>query len=635
MVNLSYWIARAAAPLFLFATAKIGAAQDPYLDSLKDLIPRYHLDWRAEAFDSCMATLDRFEARLDKDPTPEQLSWLHENRGRTYGMSRQYARSTYHFIQALKVRESSGDSAGLAQTWKLVADQNFYLGNMARTIEFGRMAHGMALRSGDTMAIGTTANGLGYYLIAAGGYDEAERLLELALRCNSAFGDSLRISNNINNLGMVSLFRGDRENAIARYRKAAAIRYRMLEYPGMGESMHGLLRCDTMGGRVVRNKALLDSCLHVAMQCRDWNIVSDCHRFLSEWHRRAGEPARALEHLRAVLVFNDSIGDKERIRALLDFQDEYFNYRQESEQAIATRERERSAREVRRQKTLRNVFLGGFALVALFAGVFFAQRVRIAKEKRRSDQLLLNILPEEIAAELKAKGEAQAVQIDEVTVLFTDFKGFTALSETMGPSELVRDLNECFSAFDRICERHGIEKIKTIGDAYMAAGGLPTPNTTHATDVVKAALEMRDHVAATKERKLVSGSPYFEIRIGIHTGPVVAGIVGVKKFQYDIWGDTVNTASRMESSGEVGQVNISEATYVLVKDARKVNGEWSIATEGSSHSPPPIHHSPATAHSPFTNSHSPAFMFTARGKIHAKGKGEMEMYYVHRGVRTA
>jgi class 3 adenylate cyclase/ligand-binding sensor domain-containing protein len=212
-------------------------------------------------------------------------------------------------------------------------------------------------------------------------------------------------------------------------------------------------------------------------------------------------------------------------------------------------------------------------------------------EKKKSDDLLLNILPEEVAEELKAKGNADAQLIDQVTVLFTDFKGFTQLSEKLSPKELVAEINECFSAFDLIMEKYGIEKIKTIGDAYMAAGGLPTPNQTHAIDVVKAALDIQKFMKKHKEDREARGDLFFEIRIGINTGPVVAGIVGVKKFQYDIWGDTVNTASRMESSGEIGKVNISGTTYELVKDRTEC---------------------------------------FYRGKISAKGKGDIDMYFVER-----
>ena len=206
---------------------------------------------------------------------------------------------------------------------------------------------------------------------------------------------------------------------------------------------------------------------------------------------------------------------------------------------------------------------------------------------------MLNILPYTIAEELKLKGNAESKLIDMVTVLFTDFKGFTQLSEQFTPQELVAEINECFSAFDKIMIKYNVEKIKTIGDAYMAAGGLPTSNQTHAEDVICAALEIQQYMSDYKKARQEAGKLFFEIRIGIHSGPVVAGIVGIKKFAYDIWGDTVNIASRMESSGEVGKVNVSETTYELTREN---------------------------------------FNFEYRGKVAAKGKGEISMFFVENKV---
>jgi len=215
----------------------------------------------------------------------------------------------------------------------------------------------------------------------------------------------------------------------------------------------------------------------------------------------------------------------------------------------------------------------------------------VVAEKKKSDDLLLNILPEEVADELKAKGSAEAKQFHEVTVMFTDFKGFTQISEKLSPKELVSEIDTCFKAFDHIITRHNIEKIKTIGDSYMCAGGLPVVNNTHAEDVVKAALEIQQFMNQHLQQRSNEHRAAFEIRIGIHSGPVVAGIVGVKKFAYDIWGDTVNIASGMESSGEAGKINISGSTYQLVKDK---------------------------------------FECLHRGKIQAKNKGEVDMYFVEK-----
>jgi class 3 adenylate cyclase len=184
------------------------------------------------------------------------------------------------------------------------------------------------------------------------------------------------------------------------------------------------------------------------------------------------------------------------------------------------------------------------------------------REKQKADTLLHNILPKEVAEELKAKGKTEARLFEHVTVLFTDFVNFTGTSERMSPHELVEELDACFKAFDLIMEKHGLEKIKTIGDAYMAVSGLPVERPDHARAAVEAAREILAYVNWRRNE----GTLIFDIRIGLHTGPVVAGIVGHTKFAYDIWGDAVNVASRMENTGEVGRIHISEAVYNLVKD---------------------------------------------------------------------
>jgi adenylate cyclase len=213
----------------------------------------------------------------------------------------------------------------------------------------------------------------------------------------------------------------------------------------------------------------------------------------------------------------------------------------------------------------------------------------LQSEKKKSDDLLLNILPAEVAEELKEKGRTNAKTYSMVTVMFTDFKDFTDVSEKISAELLVAEIDYCFSAFDHIIQKHDIEKIKTIGDAYICASGLRALNFTHAVDMINAAREIRDFMLQRKKEKEERGEIPFELRIGIHTGAVVAGIVGVKKFAYDIWGDTVNVAARMEQNSEAGKINISGTTYQLVKTK---------------------------------------FNCLHRGKIQAKNKGEIDMYFV-------
>jgi len=211
-------------------------------------------------------------------------------------------------------------------------------------------------------------------------------------------------------------------------------------------------------------------------------------------------------------------------------------------------------------------------------------------EKQKSEDLLLNILPEETSRELMIHGYAKPQSYRKVSVLFTDFKDFTKICENLTPAEIVRELDFFFTAFDAITERHYAEKIKTVGDAYMCAGGIPMRNNSNPVDLVLVAMEMQDFVEAQNKMRREKGLPLWELRIGIHTGRLIAGVIGRKKFAYDIWGDAVNTASRMESSGAVGRINISEGTYRFVKHF---------------------------------------FDCEYRGEIYAKNKGNIDMYFVN------
>jgi adenylate cyclase len=218
-------------------------------------------------------------------------------------------------------------------------------------------------------------------------------------------------------------------------------------------------------------------------------------------------------------------------------------------------------------------------------------RRALESEKARSDELLLNILPAKIADELKTRNEVEPRHYDSVTIMFTDFKGFTRFAEAAEPRTLVNDLDQYFSAFDEIIERHNLEKLKTIGDAYMCAGGLPEENRTHPVDACRAALEIQEFMARANRQREKMRLPRWELRIGLHTGSVMAGVVGRKKFTYDIWGDAVNVAARMESNGAAGRIALSESTYHRVKDQFECE-----------------HH----------------------GQIEAKNKGLLDMYFLNR-----
>jgi adenylate cyclase len=209
--------------------------------------------------------------------------------------------------------------------------------------------------------------------------------------------------------------------------------------------------------------------------------------------------------------------------------------------------------------------------------------IELVKEQEKSDRLLLNILPESIATKLKDGQNTIADAFAEVTILFADIVGFTVLSSQISPEELLIFLNEIFSAFDSLTEKYGLEKIKTIGDAYMVVGGLPNPSTNHAESIAEMALDMQEELIKFNAKHHST----INIRIGINTGPAIAGVIGTKKFIYDLWGDAVNTAARMESHGLPGTIQVTKSTYDILQNK---------------------------------------YLFEDRGIIHVKGKGDMNTY---------
>lgn len=244
-----------------------------------------------------------------------------------------------------------------------------------------------------------------------------------------------------------------------------------------------------------------------------------------------------------------------------------------------------------------NPLLLALACATLAVCFLLYMRVRLAahkqqmlrEQKNQYKKLLLSIFPAKVAAELVEKGHVEAKRHEEVSILFTDFAGYTAYSATMRPMQLVRELDEIFSMFDSIILHRNVEKIKTIGDSYLCVAGLPEPSPTHAEDILQVALEFVEFIAVYRHIKKQEGIDFPNIRIGIHTGPVVAGVIGVSKTAYDVWGDTVNVAKRMEQASEDGKINVSEMFYLKIKDKSR---------------------------------------FVPRESIEIKGKGLMEMYFV-------
>lgn len=359
---------------------------------------------------------------------------------------------------------------------------------------------------------------------------------------------------NLGNIGMVYAELGKNLLAEQNIKEAITLLQEFSDYPAIAEYL-------TYMSDIYMDKDDYASALNYAHTSLDIAQNNDLQKQISEsslklyeLHKANKNSDSALHYYQRHIMYRDSVRNLEKVENMA-FDNIKFS------ESVA--EQEELAAEVAEQKSRTQLIILGFTGAILLALVYFF--IAIRKEKKKSDSLLLNILPEETAEELKKKGKVKAREYESVSVLFADFKGFTAYSQNLSPEEIVKTIGYYFSKFDDIIAEYGLEKIKTIGDAYMCAGGIHGLKENHAEKIVAAALEITQFVDETK-KDAAKGALNFDVRIGINSGPVVAGVVGTRKFAYDIWGDTVNVASRLESKGEVGKVNISENTYALVKE---------------------------------------------------------------------
>jgi class 3 adenylate cyclase/Tfp pilus assembly protein PilF len=481
------------------------------------------------------------------------------NIGNIYSDQGDYPKALDYYSQGLAIYEKLGYPLGMAGSLNNVGNIYSYLGDHLKALDYYTQSLKIYEQLGDQDGIARLLGNVGNIYYHQDDYPKALDYCNQSLKIYEQLGNQPQIAHILNNMGVIYTSQGD-------YPKA-------LDYCQKGYDMALSIR------------ALLEQ--KNACAC------------LYDTYKAMGKGNKALVYMEKINLINDSLHAEETAKKLQQMEFEKVMLQDSIAKAEEARMvQEAHEEEMRQEEKTRNIAFGVGAILLLLAfGLYTRVRyIRKSKavlqvEKDRSENLLLNILPEEIAQELKIYGKAEARDFDMVSILFTDFKGFTEQSAKLSAAELVQEINHCFEAFDGIIDKYNIEKIKTIGDAYMAAGGLPVPTDHSVKNTVRAALEMQAFICKRKADMDAAGKPAFEMRVGIHTGPVVAGIVGVKKFQYDIWGDTVNTASRIESNGEAGKVNISQATYELLKN-------------------------------------DPDFAFESRGKIEAKGKGEMEMYFV-------
>ena len=484
------------------------------------------------------------------------------------------------YRKGAEIARAIGYTAGEGSIILAIADTYAASNNFASAIEYYRKSIAILRKVKDELALATAINNAGDTFLNNKFYDSALVYFEESQTLFKKLNYEQAIAYTIGNIGMVYAHLGRPDVAENQINQAIQILEQREDYSPICIYLMSICDIYVEKGREQEAINYAERSLAIAQKYGLKMQISSANRKLAELYERSGELGKAYTYYKNHIVFRDSVNNLETVQQMADQRTKFEISRKQVEIDLLNQQR-RNQRII-----LFGTIITSFLIIVLAVGLFnryrFIKKTNaiIEDEQKRSDSLLLNILPQETVTELKEKGQVQAKKFDSVTVLFTDFKGFTTLSEQVSPEQLVRSVDYYFKEFDAIVSRYKLEKIKTIGDSYMCAGGLPSVNQTHATDVIRAAQEMIKVVDQSLSRP--DDLTHFEIRIGVHTGPVVAGVVGSLKWQYDIWGDTVNVASRMESMSEPGRINLSETTYRLINPqfACSYRGEIAVKNRG-------------------------------------------------------
>lgn len=527
------------------------------------------------------------------------LADVTNNIGSIYYFTGDYLNTLKFYRESLEYRKVIRDTNGLA-----IVTQNIGLlfsktGDFQEAQRHYEEALTIFKQLDMPKSVAETLSNIGYVLIEQGHFKEAEERLNRALKiANKRKNRQLRLRA-LSNLAELALKQSLNKEAATLFLQTLMLADSLdsPRYQSEAQIALGKLDITSADSREAEKHCTIG--LKIAEKMQSVSLQKDAYDCLYQSYKNLGNSEKSLYAYERSNYFQDQLKTDETANRLLGMQ---FKNQQLAD-SLAHAQKEHALQlahqiQIRKKERQRNgviVSLGFIVVVAggLLSRLNFMRKSKrlIEFEKQRSDDLLLNILPEKIAEELKGSGQVQAQGYEQVAVLFTDFESFTKTAQNRTPQEIVEELNICFMAFDTICETYQIEKIKTIGDAYMAVGGIPIPHQDAPARIVKAGLAMQEFMNQRQIENRDTGNPVFEMRVGIHTGPLIAGVVGLKKFQYDVWGDTVNTASRMESSSLPGKVNISQPLYILIKN-------------------------------------HPDFSFECRGNIAVKGKGNLMMYFV-------